>query len=312
MEIYEAGPGFSGHETFPFRYGWLKKGVDALKARPDIFRADDATTYLGVGKNMVSSIRHWCLACGLFEEINVPGSREKLLKVSWLGEFLMGSAEAYDPYLEDPSSLWLLHFKLTASPGRAYTWYWLFNELRKREFTRADLRQEVLSLVQSVPSARASAGTVKRDVDCFVRTYVSSRIRKNSIPEDTLDCPLVELNLLTELADNETLAFDTGERTTLSDEVFLFCLMEFWNRTQPNQNTCTFEALAYSAGGPGKLFRMSDSELVTRAERIEASSSGAIAYDETAGLKQLYRRHDETRHYLLDKVYSRRPQEVPA
>jgi hypothetical protein len=125
-----------------------------------------------------------------------------------------------------------------------------------------------------------------------------------------LDCPLVELHLLTELADQETLTFDAGERTTLSDQAFLFCLMEFWDRVQPNQNTCTFEALAYASGSPGKLLRMSDSELTARAERLEEISSRSLSYDETAGLKQLYRRVSLDREERLARVYARRPQEV--
>ena len=49
---------FSGHETFAFRYPWLKKGYDAVREDPSIFQRDDAITILGVGKNMVRSIRH--------------------------------------------------------------------------------------------------------------------------------------------------------------------------------------------------------------------------------------------------------------
>jgi hypothetical protein len=32
---------FAGHETFPFRYQWLKKGVDLLNKDPQIFLRDD-------------------------------------------------------------------------------------------------------------------------------------------------------------------------------------------------------------------------------------------------------------------------------
>ena len=59
---------FSGHETFPFRYAWLKKGFDGLLRRPDVFGSDDAMVELGVGKNRVRSIRHWCLATRVLEE----------------------------------------------------------------------------------------------------------------------------------------------------------------------------------------------------------------------------------------------------
>ncbi|MBK8432858.1 MAG: DUF4007 family protein [Chloroflexi bacterium] len=61
-------PTFGGHETFPFRYGWLKRGMDATTKTPNIFSQDHALVELGVGKNMVRSIRHWCLAMNLMEE----------------------------------------------------------------------------------------------------------------------------------------------------------------------------------------------------------------------------------------------------
>lgn len=59
---------FGGHETFTFRYGWLKKGVDGLEQQPDIFGQESAMVQLGVGKNMVRSIRHWCLATQVIRE----------------------------------------------------------------------------------------------------------------------------------------------------------------------------------------------------------------------------------------------------
>lgn len=63
-------PTFGGHEKFVFRHGWLKKRVDAVRKEPLVFTRDEALAELGVGKNMVRSIRHWCLATGLVEEID--------------------------------------------------------------------------------------------------------------------------------------------------------------------------------------------------------------------------------------------------
>ncbi len=73
---------FSGHETFPFRYPWLKKGFDAVLVDGNVFLRDNAITTLGVGKNMVRSIRHWCLASG------VLGAGQKLLDQIYLGDIL--------------------------------------------------------------------------------------------------------------------------------------------------------------------------------------------------------------------------------
>src|SRR3954451_12624351 len=90
---------FSGHQTFPFRYPWLKKGFDAVRADPAVFTRDDAITTLGVGKNMVRSIRHWCLAAGILTE-----NRDSGLHPTELGELLLDD-EGLDPYLEDPATL---------------------------------------------------------------------------------------------------------------------------------------------------------------------------------------------------------------
>ena len=66
-EIMKVKPVFARHETFHPRWGWLKKGFDAASANFDaasanksIFLQEDAPVRLGVGKNMVSSMRYWC------------------------------------------------------------------------------------------------------------------------------------------------------------------------------------------------------------------------------------------------------------
>ena len=67
-------PHFSGHETFPLKQMWLKKSYDQKNIDNTLdkatFTQDEAIGVFGVGKNMVSSIKHWSLACGLLEESN--------------------------------------------------------------------------------------------------------------------------------------------------------------------------------------------------------------------------------------------------
>jgi hypothetical protein len=90
---------FSGHETFAFRHSWLKKAADAVLEDPEVFTKDSAIVTLGVGKNMVRSIRHWGLATGILAE--EPKSRGTRLGVSDFGLAILGPA-GFDPYLEDP------------------------------------------------------------------------------------------------------------------------------------------------------------------------------------------------------------------
>src|SRR3954454_25093134 len=92
---------FARHETFHPRYGWLKKGFDAAVAAPDIFNAEDATTRLGIGKNMVRALRYWCVAYKVLEERPNP-ERPRLRDAhpTAFGSKLF-SDRGWDPYLED-------------------------------------------------------------------------------------------------------------------------------------------------------------------------------------------------------------------
>src|ERR1700686_1398640 len=127
---------FSGHETFTLRHGWLKKAVDAVKSDIKVFANDHAMVDLGVGKNMVRSIRHWALAADVLREM--PGTRGTELSTTDFGDSLFG-AKGTDPFLEDLNTLWMIHWKLARNERRSTGWCWIFNLLHTDEFTRDSL-----------------------------------------------------------------------------------------------------------------------------------------------------------------------------
>src|ERR1019366_529784 len=132
---------FSGHETFVFRHAWLKKAGDAVAQDPTVFSQESAIVTLGVGKNMVRSIRHWALATGVLAE--EPKTRGMQLCTTPLADFLFGSA-GHDPYLEDPNTLWLLHWNLPSNRQLCTTWSWAFYVLSANEFTREGVMQSLI------------------------------------------------------------------------------------------------------------------------------------------------------------------------
>lgn len=91
---------FSGHESFPCKTLWLKKGYDFVTRNEKDFNSPDAVIDLGVGKNMVASIRYWLRAFGICE-----GDQP-----TWLGNYLFSETDGKDKYIEDLATLWLLHF----------------------------------------------------------------------------------------------------------------------------------------------------------------------------------------------------------
>jgi hypothetical protein len=280
---------FSGHETFVFRYTWLKKAVDAVKSDPRVFGQEDAIVTLGVGKNMVRSIRHWGLTTGVLEE--EAKSRGTSICVSRFGEFLFGDGKSsgVDPFLEDPNTLWLLHWSLLTNSVRSTTWQWAFNRLPSNEFTRESLYQsledELLRLNHRVPSE----GTLRRDIEVFVRTYLSARSSRGGAVEDSLDCPLTELGLLEEVSGTNLLNIRRGPKSTLSKRVFAFCLLDFWSRTASGTKTLAFSEIAYSKDSPGVVFKLDENSIIEYLETLETATNGAMGYVESAGLKQVYR-----------------------
>lgn len=280
---------FSGHETFSFRYSWLKKGIDGVLFDPEIFSKDSAMTLLGVGKNMVRSIRHWCLVARLIEEDpRAINNRGRYLRPTALGQLLFAE-DGLDPYLEDPGTLWLLHWQVTTNPERATTWYWVFGCLHQQEFTKSQLMNELQSLVMERGWKRVSLSSLKRDVDCSIRTYVASRQAKAHMLEDTLDCPLVELGLIRELADHQTFQFQRGPQSSLPDAIFTFALIDFWDAHYAAKETLAFEEIAYRPGSPGRVFKLDEDSLAGRLDQLSDLTGGRLTYSETAGLKQVLR-----------------------
>tara|TARA_R110002020_G_scaffold50821_5_gene143887 strand:- start:14267 stop:15226 length:960 start_codon:yes stop_codon:yes gene_type:complete len=281
-------PQFSGHETFPLKYGWLKKAFDALTRDPSksgrlIFSEDEAISLFGVGKNMVTSIRYWATSSGIISD----GSKGEEIKVTRLGRRLFGE-HGHDPYMEDPATSWIVHWHLCGRPGRT-TWFWAFSHLPTLSFDRDTLVQGLLGLASDRGWPRVAPTTVKRDVECFLRTY-SSRWRSAASlsHEEELESPLVELGLIKPVGKKDGFRMVRGPKTTLGDGVFAFALLDFWGQYS-RANTLSLEAIAHEPGSPGRVFLLDEDDLVERLSGIEDITDGALTWSKTAGLKQVIR-----------------------
>ena len=292
---------FSGHETFPFRYAWPKKAVEHAHADPYAFGAEDALVRFGVGKNMVSSIRHWGLALSLLE--GGPASRNRrarTLQPTALGRSLLLGDESWDPYLEDPGTLWLLHWRLASRPAGATTWWWIFNQHPGTIFTRTELVEALASVAARSSRSRATAALLKRDVDVFIRTYAPSR-RAGAARDDMLDCPLVQLGLIVESRERQTFQLVRDVHESLPVEIFASALAE--HLAGGNSRTVTLEDLLFAEGAPGRVFCLNEQGLLRRLDRLERMTDGGFVFDETAGLKQLYVHRIPQPDELLKQYY---------
>ena len=296
-------PQLSGHETFPLRYGWLKKAFDAVReteAEDDnrwVFARDDAIARFGVGKNMVASIRHWAMASGVIKDV----PNQQRIRSTRLGALMFDDDDGVDPYMENPATSWLVHWRLAGRPEKT-TWFWAFNHFPGLFFERDLLVAGIAKLAQDREWARTSAATIKRDVGCFVRTYVAQPTSRQVSYEDSLESPLTELGLIKSTGRRDGFRFVRGPQPSLGASVFSYAVTDFWARSFSSASTLSFEVLAHEPGSPGRVFLLDENSLVDLLSGIEYLTKGAYVWSETAGLKQLIRERTLTAREALGLV----------
>ncbi|ADE13306.1 conserved hypothetical protein [Nitrosococcus halophilus Nc 4] len=286
-------PQFSGHETFPLRYGWLKKAFDTVAATENkeenksVFLSDDAIARFGVGKNMVASIRHWATAANVLEN---PSNGPKIFTTR-LGRKIFAD-RGLDPFMEHPTTLWVIHWHL-ASYTEKTTWFWAFNYFHSATFDRNHLVQGLEKLCKDRTWSRVATTTLKRDVECFVRTYVARPSLAGAGHEETLESPLTELGLIKPIGRREGFRFVRGAKPNLGKGMFLYALTDFW-RHSSTARTLSFENIAHEPGSPGRVLLLDEFALAERLSNLEEASGGIFRWSETTGLKQVLRQAELT------------------
>jgi len=243
----------SGHESFACRYGWLPKLYEAIAETPMLFADDEkAILTLGIGKNMVRSIRFWGHAFGLLH-----ASDARRLALTAFAQQLLDPATGRDPYLADTASLWRLHWVISTTAMLA-AWRVAFSEIQESEVAKQRLHDLVY---QRAVDARGTvtAATVSQHVEIFLRSYDAARMVPTTVLEDTLSCPLQELGLLAvDAVGTPTIRFCRGPKPSLDVPAFAFAIADFWQRTAPASRTLSLRALMFEHAGPGTIFRLDE------------------------------------------------------
>ena len=284
-------PHFSGHETFPLRYGWLKKAFDRVAETENesnnksLCWGEDAIARFGVGKNMVASIRHWAKAADIIREPDI-----NTIETTELGRKLFGvnGLNGFDPYMEHPATLWLLHWQFAAHPERT-TWFWAFSHYPAITFERDGLIRKLDRLASERRWPRVAQTTLKNDVACFIRTYVARQPSGKIGHDDALESPLTELGLIKAIGKNDGFRFVRGPKPTLGDGVFVYALIDYWSRFYPDTATLSFESIAHAPGSPGRVFQFDENDVADRLTTLDDVTNGVLRWSETAGLKQVIR-----------------------
>ena len=293
-------PRFSGHESFACRYAWIPKAVRALESDARALVDDEAAMVsLGVGKNMVRSIRFWIEAFG----VACPKGGGAF-NLSSFGHSVFGS-NGRDRWLEHRSTQWLLHWRL-ASRRRSplFAWSFVFNDWEFPDFTKDELLTALRRAAHRHGHEHSDV-TLAQHLDVLLMSYVGSARRSQPI-EDGLDGPLVELRIIeTSMARAErrepTYLMPRSSRPDVSDGLFAYVLDDFWRNWRPDEQTLTFSDVVYGRSGPGNVLRLSEEDVRDRLERCD----GRLFRFRSSALQGLLVRSQEAGVDLLGDVYER-------
>ena len=306
MRLVDAAkPTFARHETFHPRYGWFRKAYSFVAADPHAFSREDAPVRVGVGKNMVRAIRFWGLAAKLIgvDERSSNRRTSKLAPTRW-GHALFGGS-GWDRYMEDPGTLWLLHWLLLAPPSLLPVWWFAFNGFQAVEFDDDDLMGAFTAQLEAIAGWNAPhPSSVRKDVSALLRTYApEERSGRNGI-EDVLDCPLRELNLIGRSVGTNRYRFALGAKPTLPPAVLAYAALDYSARTPTGGNTVTLGRLAHEPGAPGKVFKLTEGELLAALEPL-VGETDALALTASTGAVQLSWSGDQSEiaTAILDRYY---------
>jgi len=275
---------FSGHESFTCKTLWLKKGFDFIN-RDYNFNAPDAVVQLGVGKNMVASIRYWMRA------FNMTKNDE----LTPLATYLLDTDKGKDPFIEDLGTLWLLHFMLV-SIEEATLYNWLFVRLQKER--KIFDRQNVVSfvhrlMVEDGKQSIYNENTVKKDVGVLLQNYV---LPQKSKALDDYSSLLIDLDLI-RTTDGKTYVFNIEGKRQIPWEIFLYAIIYMKGR----DNTVSYDLLQ----DVGLMFCMNDLEVIDMCKTIESHKKNHVRYSDTAGIRQLQFIDELNSEEILNEYYGK-------
>lgn len=274
---------YSGHESFPCKSLWLKKGYDFINSGYH-FNNPDAVVKLGVGKNMVNSIRYWMKAFGLTKN-------DELLP---LANYLFAPNSGKDPFMEDLGTLWLLHF-LIVSTEEATLYNLLFIHLQKER--KIFDRQNIVNLVKRIMTEDDKQGqfnenTIKKDIGTLLQNYLLPQKVKAL---DDYSALLIDLELIRTDGDGKNYQFNIEGKRQIPWQIFLYAII----KSKGEDMTVGYDILQEL----GLIFCMNDMEVIEMCKTIVEHHENTIAYSDVAGIRQLHFIGTLNKHDVLNEYY---------
>ena len=271
------------HESFSIREGWLAKGLQAVKDNDKIFLSSEATDILGIGTNMVKSLKYWMLASKLIVDEN------RSVSLSSFGELLY----KYDKYLEDEFSWWLIHIMMILNKEDAYIFNTFFNKCIFKNFSKGDIYKQISNSLDS-QNIDYNEKILQDEINMIIKTY--SIDEKIDNPENNFICPLTDLNLIRKV-DKDFYEKNKPEYKDLN-YLIVYYLITIITK---DKDSISINDLVSIENSPIKILNLDKNLLNEYLDEMKRNN--LIIINRTAGLNMVYLRCKMTLEEIIKEYY---------
>ncbi|ASM40155.1 DUF4007 family protein [Campylobacter sp. RM12327] len=257
---------FSGHDKFDCKIDWISRGLEAFSKNSKLFEIsefENSVAKLGLGVNMVKSLRHWMKNLELIDGNDL----------TYLGKTILEN----DPYIENTDILWILHWNLVKSKEKSTLYYLFFNKLYLFKFSKEELLNSIIEWLK-INKYSLSTNTIKSDIDVFLRMYSSSKESNFGL--------FKELNILDENRGFYNLNISLA--THISDSVFLYILVDYLNSFKNANPSISIDDLQKGEISIQKSLCMNENSFFIKINNLEKITNGKLFYSEASGIRQIY------------------------
>lgn len=274
------------HESFSIREGWLAKGLTSIKKDNKIFSSPSATDELGVGYNMVKSLKYWMYATKLIQD------NSKGIELSEFGELVL----KYDRYLEDKFTWWLIHLQLSLNIEDAFVINCFYNKLLSKNFTKQELYETVVRVLTTY-QIEFNEKTLLDEINMVIKTYVVDDNDDN--PENNFNCPLSDLELI------KKVSRDTYEKNRPAYKSLNYLIVYYLiEQLIEGKEYISIDDLMKLENGPSKMLNL-DKNLIND-YLDDMKKNELITINRTAGLNMVYLRRKLNLNEIFEEYFSRR------
>jgi hypothetical protein len=265
---------YGRHESFYLRNKWVSKGLRQVTTNNNFFYDKDNFEKIGLGKNMVRSLRFWLTALNLVEENN------KKHTLTPLGEIIFNK----DRLLERPSTIAILHSELLLNLGDTATVFnWFFTQYNETSTTKADLKAAFKEWVGKKEQKGVSERSLDRDIDVLVQLYTKEA--NESDPEDSIFSPFTALHLIKEERSGEK--SDTIRKNSMNYEkedltAFYYTLIRYAQKEKVEY--VQLDEIMSQDTLWGKIYNLSKTEAIDILNSLTSHEKYPIEYVRTNNL----------------------------